>query len=1063
MSSRIAQYSARLIEVGWLLAVMAVPLFFNVWSNRVFEPDKLTLLRSIALTMAAAGLVWRIERGWPGRAAFRAWLGTPLLVPVLVLTAVYVLSTATSIVPWLSLTGSYNRLQGLYTWLAYVVVFLSIVTFLAGRDQLDRLVTALILPSLPVALYGIIQRAGLDPMPWLGDVTQRVASTMGNSIFVSAYLIMVLPLTLIRLIEAFRDLGDEAREGAYVYATIGRVAGYLVLIAFQFTAIVLSGSRGPWLGLYAGVFFALLLLSVTFMGRFGIAGVAGVIVAFGLAPALFLVVFNLPNSPLAPLREVAYIGRLGRVFETESGTGKVRVLIWDGAIELIGSDPLRTVIGWGPESMHWAYNPHYPPELGNYESRNASPDRSHNETLDALATTGVVGLLAYLTLFTSLFYYGLRWLGLIDSTGRRNLFLGLWFGGGLLSVLGFHAWADKWTYFGVALPAGMVVGLAVYLSYFAIQTARGKVQMQARPGRLLMIGLLAGLIGHFIEIHFGIAIAATRTLFFAMSGALVVVGALAESRGIFGNEPPPAAPAASTADAPTSSARRRRASQAQRTRVSAGPQTPPTWAWASQALIMVAILVTLIFDFVVTARPEMRSLGPLAWLLGTTWVIGSMLLCGEAVVGLIRSGGWKGSDATSGALVYGGLTIGVTGAYAISHWLLLSSATPGSGADTSGALLGMYYLMLLMLLVVWAWLLLRQDPDPGRFARIRAAWLYPLAGVAALVLALYTNLNEVRADIYYKEGWNLYHAQGMYDEAVFDYDRAIRLDPGEDYYYLFKGKALLEKADAEADRFEQGNQADLAAEDASEYTSGLSGAASERDRAFEDALNVLEQARVLAPSNTDHYANLARAYQIWGDRTFDKARRAERLALSREWFQRATGPDLSPNNAGLYEELATTEFLDGDVDAAMADIDKALAIDPRFMHPYRVRARIHRELGEYEEAASDYRTYLESREGRSDMPGWSELAYVLGQSNDLVGAKEANLKVLELAKAQGRQPDPTTLTNLAILARDAGQREEACGYIQQGLAVAPEDPSLLGLGEQLGCPAAESPTGGTAP
>lgn len=169
MTSRIAQYSARLIETGWLAAVIVVPLYFDVWSFRVFEPDKLALLRSIALVMLAAGLVYQWERGLPARAAVRGWLATPLVVPALAWVAAYTVATAASITPWLSLTGSYNRLQGLYTFTAYTVVFLGIVALVRDRDQLDRLVMAIILPSLPVALYGVVQK--FEPTPCRGSAT----------------------------------------------------------------------------------------------------------------------------------------------------------------------------------------------------------------------------------------------------------------------------------------------------------------------------------------------------------------------------------------------------------------------------------------------------------------------------------------------------------------------------------------------------------------------------------------------------------------------------------------------------------------------------------------------------------------------------------------------------------------------------------------------------------------------------------------------------------------------------------------------------------------------------
>ncbi len=33
-----------IIEAGWLVALVVVPLFFNPFSNRIFEPDSVGLL-----------------------------------------------------------------------------------------------------------------------------------------------------------------------------------------------------------------------------------------------------------------------------------------------------------------------------------------------------------------------------------------------------------------------------------------------------------------------------------------------------------------------------------------------------------------------------------------------------------------------------------------------------------------------------------------------------------------------------------------------------------------------------------------------------------------------------------------------------------------------------------------------------------------------------------------------------------------------------------------------------------------------------------------------------------
>ena len=61
MQTKLGLFCDRIIEAGWLVAIVVVPLFFNVYSSRVFEPDKLSLLRSIALVMIAAWLVRTLE------------------------------------------------------------------------------------------------------------------------------------------------------------------------------------------------------------------------------------------------------------------------------------------------------------------------------------------------------------------------------------------------------------------------------------------------------------------------------------------------------------------------------------------------------------------------------------------------------------------------------------------------------------------------------------------------------------------------------------------------------------------------------------------------------------------------------------------------------------------------------------------------------------------------------------------------------------------------------------------------------------------------------------------
>ena len=624
MESKLSKWCDGLIEAGWLAAIIVTPLFFNIHSSRVFEPDKLTLLRSIAVIMLAAWLVKFIEqRGWHSlgwlswRSDSSIW-HMPLVIPVFLLAVVYLLSTIFSINPIVSWAGSYQRLQGTYTTLSYITIFVLMIATIRNREQVSRAVTTAIIVSIPVALYAMLQHFGLDPLPWGGDVQKRVAGHMGNSIFIAAFLIMVIPVTLARIIDAFTSiLHDEELSTSDVV----RSSIYIFALSIQLIAVFWSRSRGPFMGLAASTFAFVLIFLVTLrnsssikgrltgveLGRAFLLVGLGAIIPFLLAIFLLvdqvdtfasfaffagmvaltivvilvlalarrawrwlwlswmllaislagiLALFNFSQdisdlepdselteglvSALASWRELPEIGRFGSLLESESGTGLVRVLIWDGVLDLISPheplqspigpgdsfNVLRPVVGYGPETMYVAYNRFYPPQLATVEARNASPDRSHNETFDAVVITGALGFTAWQLVYLSVFYYGFRWLGVVGSRTDRNILIGLWIGGGVASGIIISILAGT-PFAGVAIPAGTIAGLILYLVYYALK-GRGEEDLASGDpfgaDRLMMIALVSAVLAHYVEIHFGIAIAATRTYFFVYIACLFMIG-----------------------------------------------------------------------------------------------------------------------------------------------------------------------------------------------------------------------------------------------------------------------------------------------------------------------------------------------------------------------------------------------------------------------------------------------------------------------------------------------------------------------------------------------------------
>ena len=200
-ATQLSRFCDGVLEAGWLAALVVAPLFFNTNSARGFDPDKTALVRSVALVMAAAWIVTVLEEGLSTtRALFesRHTLGFlrrfPLALPVAGLLAVYLLSTLLSVTPRASFWGSYTRLQGAYTTLSFLIIFFAVATRLRRTEQVERIITTIILASLSVSLYGVMQHFHADPLSWRQDTVARITSTLGNPIFLAAYLIMIVPL-----------------------------------------------------------------------------------------------------------------------------------------------------------------------------------------------------------------------------------------------------------------------------------------------------------------------------------------------------------------------------------------------------------------------------------------------------------------------------------------------------------------------------------------------------------------------------------------------------------------------------------------------------------------------------------------------------------------------------------------------------------------------------------------------------------------------------------------------------------------------------------------------------
>ena len=513
----LAMVADNVAEAAWLASVVVVALHFNLHTFTIFEADKIAMFKVLAALLLAALLlrisVWR----YSGHTATASEMAAAIPPASAGIAVALLLSTGLSIAPQISWHGTYMRAHGAVMELCLLAVLVAQCVGLRRPAQMQRLLDTIVLAATISALYGILQHLKLDPAEWgqafLGD---RVSSTQGNPIFLGAYLVLTLPLTLACALQTLLRSTGGMRNHA-------QAALQLLSATMQVLAIWFTGSRGPLLGIAAGCLFMAICQAAALNNR------KALLALFGVAGAvlLFLYALNIPNGPLEALRDRPYLGRLAHVWDTtnrtESST-QVRIETWRHAKDALLTTPaliyadgtvdtwsrLRLLIGYGPETAGFVLPPSYRTEFHNA----LFSDRAHNMLWDTLLTTGIIGAVAAYWLWATLANKLLLQLGFL--TGSKNRY-GLWalqFAGataGLLITMQLRSPELA----AVALALGLAAGTLMFPVLSTIVEPR-----TTQPVNFILLGLAGAAFAHFIEAQFGIA-TITTDLHFVIVIALI--------------------------------------------------------------------------------------------------------------------------------------------------------------------------------------------------------------------------------------------------------------------------------------------------------------------------------------------------------------------------------------------------------------------------------------------------------------------------------------------------------------------------------------------------------------
>jgi tetratricopeptide (TPR) repeat protein len=200
---------------------------------------------------------------------------------------------------------------------------------------------------------------------------------------------------------------------------------------------------------------------------------------------------------------------------------------------------------------------------------------------------------------------------------------------------------------------------------------------------------------------------------------------------------------------------------------------------------------------------------------------------------------------------------------------------------------------------------------------------------------------------------------GEYDEAFYHFDKAIKLNPNDYYFYYWRGRIYFEKRLYEFKIFLKSNVFLLPDE---AYFYGWRGIAYYEKGDYDKAIECFTEAIELEPDEADFYYWRGRSY-------YEKKRYDEAI----EDFTEAIR--LEPNEAGFYWWRGRAYYEKADYGKAIEDFTKAIKLKPDDAYIYWWRGRARYRKGEHNESIQDFTEAIKLKPDDADFYGWRGGAY----------------------------------------------------------------------------------------
>ena len=324
--------------------------------------------------------------------------------PLNLAVILYVVSNA---LPLLITSNLYESSIALFKIIIYALIFFLAVNNLNEKD-VSRSFFMIVVMGFSMALIGLLQSMGMDWFRFLypSSPASRVFSILGNPDFLGGYLALILPLALILFVS----------HGLKGKGLFGAISFFVILLCLFLTA-----TRSALIA-FAGSFIFLSIIILlqkgikTFKKRWAVLFVTA------------LAVFSIMGfSGQGRIKNLFF--RFSNLMKPETlkmdGAAQYRLDTWRTSILMFKEHPLLGV-GTGVFKLQY---PLYQAKLRDLfpgtKFYGSQESRVHNEYLQVLSETGIIGIIVFIGFFVIVFYSGAKYLNKVKEVKQKGIIIGL--------------------------------------------------------------------------------------------------------------------------------------------------------------------------------------------------------------------------------------------------------------------------------------------------------------------------------------------------------------------------------------------------------------------------------------------------------------------------------------------------------------------------------------------------------------------------------------------------------------------------------------------------------------